>query len=136
MFTNAPIGLLLQQVVAVGVSKLQISPHSTDLVGGHCTCRQLVGQQPTTVTVWLQLVLLPQPSVINHVCVMAICGQAPLVTVPVGIMLTLAVLPVELLVQQDDAVGVSKLQATPQSTVLFGGHCTCKQLVPALEQQM
>jgi hypothetical protein len=53
----------------------------------------------TTVTIWLQLVLLPQGSVISHVCVMN-CGQIPLVALPVGVIVTLVP-------QQEEAVGVS-----------------------------
>jgi len=37
-----------------------------------------------TVTVWLQLVLLPHASVISQLRVMT-CGQTPLVTVPVKV---------------------------------------------------
>ena len=76
-----------------------------------------------TVTVWLQVSLLPQASVISQVWVMN-CGQTPLVTMLVEVMTTLVATPVEVntLVQQDEATGRSKVQALPHSTDLFGGQ--------------
>src|ERR1041384_2479676 len=119
---------LVQQVEAVGVSNVQVLPHCTDLLVEHCTCKQL--QQPKTVTVWLQLVLLPQPSLIDQFSVMVSCGQAPLVTKPFELISTLVKTPVEVttcLVQQVEAVGVSNVQVLPHCTDLLVEHCTCKQ---------
>ena len=56
---RVPGTLLVQQVETVGRSNVQVLPHGTVWWVGHCTCRQLVGQHPNTVTIWLQLVLLP-----------------------------------------------------------------------------
>src|SRR5215471_10998789 len=64
-----------------------------------------------TVTVWLQLLLLPHASVATHVRVTTI-GHMPLVAV-VKVSVTLAPL------QASDTVGSSKVQAVPQFTVLL-----------------
>src|ERR1035437_10022494 len=120
---------LVQQDEATGRSNVQVLPHCTVLFVGHITCKQLVGQHPKTVTVWLQLVLSPHPSIICQVLVMASCGQAPLVTRPVGMISTLVWTPATLLVQQVETVGRSNDQVLPHCTVLLVGHCTCRQLV-------
>jgi hypothetical protein len=67
----------------------------------------------TIVTVWLQMLLSPQPSVYSHVSVMN-CGHVPLVT--------MSELLVTLLQQLVRTVGVPKLQAVPQATVKFVGQ--------------
>lgn len=88
----------------------------------------------STVTVWLQLVLSPQPSAICHVSVIRL-EQAPLVDRPVGVTNRLVTVPAVVmigLVQQVEAIGGSKLQALPHGTVLLGGHCTCRQFVAQL----
>ena len=97
---------------------------------------QLVGQVilggvvSCNVTVWVQVVLLPQPSLICQVSVITF-GQTPLVTGVDAITSKLVKTPLVAirLVQQLVAVGVSKLQISPHSTVLLPGHRTCKQLV-------
>jgi hypothetical protein len=99
---------LVQQDEAIGRSNVQVLPHCTVLFVGHITCKQLVGQHPKTVTVWLQLVLSPHPSIICQVSVMVSCGQAPLVTTPVEVTSTLVTTPAEVtipVVQQVVAVG-------------------------------
>jgi hypothetical protein len=45
-----------QQVETTGGSNAQVVPHCTVLLVGQTTWRQLLAQQPMTVTVWLQLV--------------------------------------------------------------------------------
>jgi hypothetical protein len=82
-FVIVPGILPVQQVTANGWSNVQGVPHCTVLLVGQYNCRQGVGgQHPTTVTVWLQLVLFPQPSAIYHVWVMLTLGQTPFVTNP------------------------------------------------------
>src|SRR5487761_1955933 len=71
------------------------------------------GGQHKTVMVWLQVLVLPQQSVANQARATASgCGQTPLVTV----LSTLTVTPVQ---HASEAVGGSKVQGTPQSTVLL-----------------
>jgi hypothetical protein len=54
---------LVQHVETIGGSNVQVLPQGTVLSGWQMTCRQFVGgQHPITVTVWLQFVVLPQPS--------------------------------------------------------------------------
>jgi hypothetical protein len=84
---------------------------------GQISVMQLGGQQGT-VTVWLQVPLLPQPSVMSQVWVMY-CGQAPLVTMPRGVTMMLVNVPAIWLVQQVVAVGGSNVQALLHDTVLF-----------------
>jgi hypothetical protein len=81
----------------------------------------------TTITIWLQVLLLPQASVISQVSVMN-CGQTPLVTMPVELMITLVTTPDEVntLLQQDEADGRSNVQALPHGTVLFVGQVTTR----------
>jgi hypothetical protein len=117
------VTLLQHASKAVGASKLHAVPHSTVLLVAHISTGGLVF---STVTVWLQVALLPQASVISQVWVM-ICGQTPLVTVPVGVMSTLVTTPVAvitLLPQQVAASGGSNVQALPHSTVLGDGQIT------------
>jgi hypothetical protein len=90
----------------------------------------LLVQQPKIVTVWLQLLLLPQPSTSDHVWVTDTFGQTPLVTMLVDVMRTLVRVPAEVtmpLAQQVVAVGWSNDQGLPHCTDLLAGHCTCKQ---------
>lgn len=89
-----PATLLVQQVVTVGVLNVQVLPHCTVLLVGQMTCRQLVGQH-RTVTVWLQFVLLPHPSMMLQLWVTKSCGHAPLVTMPVEVTSTLVSVPEE-----------------------------------------
>jgi hypothetical protein len=70
------------------------------------------GTQDSTVTVWLQELLLPQVSVTTQVRVMTL-GQTPLVTVPRTAI-------VKLVPQHEGvAVGGSKINVEPQTTVLL-----------------
>ena len=68
--------------------------------------------QAATVTVWLQVLLLPQQSVACQVRVMD-TGQRPLVKVLSTVMVTFVPQ------QASKAVGSSKLQVEPHSTVLL-----------------
>jgi len=96
---------LAQHVVAVGWSKLQVLPHCIVLSFGHCTCKQLVEQHPKTVTVWLQFVVSPHPSIIDQLSVMLTWGQTPFVTKPDGVTKMLVVVPGTLLRQQVETMG-------------------------------
>ena len=98
----------LQLSLAVGGLNLQSKPQATVLL-----VEQLIvgGVVSTTVTVWLQVFELPQGSVATQVRVM-ICGQVPLVSVLRIVMAALTPLQTSL------ALGESKLQAVPHSTVL------------------
>jgi hypothetical protein len=98
------VRLVQQASVAVGTSKLHAVPHCTVLLLAQVSTGGLVF---TTVTIWLHVLLLPQASVISHVCLMN-CGQTPLVTMPVDVMSRLVTRPVVVkisLVQQVEAVG-------------------------------
>src|SRR5437867_85193 len=67
----------------------------------------------TTVTSWLQVLLLPQQSVAAHVRLMS-CGHVP------GFVTVLRIVMVTLVPQQASAaVGGSKPQGVPHSTVLL-----------------
>src|SRR6266853_487537 len=98
--------------VAVGASKVQTTPCSTVLlVLLHVITGAVVS---TTVTCWLQELVLPQRSVACQVRVASkVLPQWPmrLVTVLRIVIVALALLSV--------AVGASKVQATPCSTVLL-----------------
>src|SRR5216110_3224841 len=98
--------------VAVGASKVQATPCSTVLlVLLHVMTGAVVS---TTVTFWLQELLLPQASVACQVRVASkVLPQCPvtLVTVLRIVMVALPLLSV--------AVGTSKVQAAPCSTVLL-----------------
>src|SRR6266852_5735969 len=98
--------------VAVGASKVQAIPCSTVLfVLLHVMTGAVVS---TTVTFWLQELLLPQASVACQVRVASkVLPQWPvtLVTVLRIVIVALPLLSV--------AVGASKVQAVPCSTVLF-----------------
>jgi hypothetical protein len=115
----------VQQVETTGASNAQVVPHCTDLLVGHCTTKQL--QHPRTVTVWLQLVLLPQPSIIDHVSVMVTVGQEPLLTTTPGVTRILVLVPAMVLVQQVVTTGRSNDHAVPHCTDLLVGHCTTRQ---------
>ena len=106
--TMMTVTLVPQQgSLAVGELNDQVEPHWTTLlvpqvrVGGVVFC---------TVTVWLQVLLWPEASVTLHVRV-ANFGQAPLVTVLRMLIWTLVQPPV--------VVGLSKVQAVVQATVLL-----------------
>ena len=71
---------------------------------------------PSTVTVWLQVLVLPQPSVARQVRVIASGHEVPLVAVLRTMMVALAP------VQESTAVGRSKLHVAPQATVLSGAQ--------------
>src|SRR5215510_8245675 len=98
--------------VAVGASKLQATPCSTVLL---VLLQVITGAVVSkTVTFWLQELLLPQPSVASQVRVASnVVPQWPLtlVTVLRIVMVLLPLLSV--------AVGASKVQAVPCSTVLL-----------------
>jgi len=107
-------------------------PQGTVLLVGQDTCKQLTGwQHPRTVTVWLQLVELPQPSTIYHVWVMLTFGQTPFVTSPAEATKTLVSTPADVtnwLVQQVETIGGSNVQFEPHWTVLLFWQTTCRQL--------
>src|SRR5436190_1576381 len=98
--------------VAVGASKVQAAPCSTALL---VLLQVMTGAVVSTiVTFWLQVLLLPQASVAAQVrAASKVVPQCPvtLVTVLTIVMLLLPLLSV--------AVGASKVQATPCSTVLL-----------------
>src|SRR5262245_15158645 len=98
--------------VAVGASKVQAVPCSTVLL---VLLQVITGAVVSkTVTFWLQELLLPQPSVASQVRVASnVEPQWPLtlVTVLRIVMVLLPLLSV--------AIGASKVQATPCSTVLL-----------------
>src|SRR5215475_3631914 len=98
--------------VAVGTSKVQAAPSSTVLL---VLLQVITGAVvSTTVTFWLQEALLPQASVACHVRVASkVLPQWPavLVTVLTTVMTALPLLSI--------AVGTSKVQAAPSSTVLL-----------------
>src|ERR1039457_2291956 len=76
----------------------------------------------TTVTVWLQVLVLPQASVASQVW-MITCGQTPLVMVLTTVIATFVPL------QASEAVGASKLHAVPHFTVLLFAHASTGGLV-------
>jgi len=108
----------LQASRALGWSKVQAEPHSTVLLVAQVNTGAAVS---TTVTVWLQVELLVQGSVACQVRVMSSEQPVPLVTV--FRMETVTLVPL----QASNALGSSKVQAEPHSTVLlvaqvmFGG---------------
>jgi len=99
----------LQLSLAVGASNVQAVPQLTVLLVAQVRTGGVVS---TTVTVWLQVVLLVHASMAIQVRVMT-CGHTPLVTVPrtVSVILLVPLQPFTM-------VGGSKLQAVPQLTVL------------------
>src|SRR5213083_3136250 len=102
---------LPQVSLAVGASKDQALVHSTILSGTQVMVGLVVS---TTVTFWLQSAVLPQASVARQVRVASkVLPQWPavLVTVLTIVMVLLPLLSV--------AVGTSKVQAVPISTLLF-----------------
>ena len=95
-----------------GSSKVQALPSSTVLFAAQ---RMAGALKSTTVTVWLQLPLLPQASVAFHVRVAT--NPAPqrlLVTVPTALIV--------LELHPSLAVGISKIQPEPATTVLSATH--------------
>src|SRR6267378_5709584 len=98
--------------VAVGASNVQAVPSSTDLL---VLLQVITGAVvSTTVTFWLQEALLPQASVDCQARVASkVVPQWPAVLVTV---LTIVIVLVPLL---SVAVGASKVQAVPNSIVLF-----------------
>src|SRR5882724_4854893 len=98
--------------VAVGASKVQALPSSIVLL---VLLQVITGAVvSTTVTFWLQEAVLPQASVAIHTRVASkVVPQWPAVLVTV---LTIVIALVPLL---SVAVGASKVQAAPNSTVLF-----------------
>src|SRR5712691_5535264 len=98
--------------VAVGASKVQAAPSSIVLF---VLLQVITGAVvSTTVTFWLQKALLPQRSVACQIRVASkVVPQWPVVLVTV---LTIVIVLVPLL---SVAVGASKVQAAPNSTVLF-----------------
>src|SRR5256885_15607606 len=103
-------GLRQQLSDATGGSKVQFEPHSTRLPGAHTRDGGVVS---ILVMVWLQVLVLPQQSLASQTRVM-ICGQIPLVVVPS------TATPCRQ--QVSVAMGVSKLQVAPHSTVRFVGQ--------------
>src|SRR2546422_993625 len=98
--------------VAVGGLKLQAAPCSTVLL---VLLQVITGAVVSTiVTFWLHVLVLPQASVACHVRVASnVLPQWPVTFVTV---LTMVIVLLPLL---SVAVGASKLQAAPCSTVLF-----------------
>src|SRR6266550_3343394 len=98
--------------VAVGASKVQAAPCSTVLlVLLHVITGAVVS---TIVTFWLQELLLPQSSVACQVRIASkVLPQCPVTLVTVLRIVIVALPPLSV------AVGASKVQATPCSTILF-----------------
>src|ERR1051326_5693491 len=98
--------------VAVGASKVHAAPCSTVLL---VLVQVMTGEVVSTiVTFWLQELLLPQASVACHVLVASkVVPQWPVVLVTV---LRIVIVALPLL---SVAVGASKVQAAPCSTVLL-----------------
>ncbi len=94
---------------AAGGSNVHVLPHCTVLLLAQV---KIGGVVSTTVTVWLQVLVLPHESVASHVCVMT-CGQVPFVTVLNTVIVTLVPL------QVSKAAGGSKVHALPHCTVLL-----------------
>src|SRR5258707_10420316 len=88
------------RLMALGIRPQPFVEHTTMLVGQTVIFGRLVS---TTVTVWLQVFVLPEQSAASQVRVMT-CGQIPLVTVPKMLRVTLAPL------QASTAVGGAKNQ--------------------------
>ena len=97
---------------AAGSSKAQALPSSTVLFVTQRIAGALVS---TTVTVWLQVLLLPQASVARQVRV----ATNP---APQRLLVTVTTTLIALVPQPSLAVGVSKLQAEPATTVLSATH--------------
>src|ERR1035437_7304068 len=97
-----------QASVTAGGSKVQLVPQATVLLVAQVSTGGMVS---TTVTVWLQILLLKQASMASQVWVIT-CGQTPLVTVLRMVSVTFVRLQMSL------TVGASKLQAVPPDTVL------------------
>src|ERR1017187_4694709 len=75
--STTTVTLEQQASLAVGGVKFHAKPLLTVRLLAHISTGGVVS---TTVTVWLQVLVLPQTSVNTHVRVMT-CGQRPLVTV-------------------------------------------------------
>ena len=101
-----------QVSVAVGASKVQAVPSSTDLLVAQVIAGAVVS---TTLTVWLHWALLPHGSVMRqtHVATKAL----PQVALVVVLNTVIVLVPLKSV-----AVGASKVHAAPHSTVLFVGH--------------
>jgi hypothetical protein len=101
---------------AVGGMKLHAEPHGTVWFAPQVMTG---GTLSITVTVWLQLVALPQQSVICQLRV-TMSGQVlrPLVTVLMTVMLG------GLVQQSSTAIGGLKFQVVPHWTILFVGQIT------------
>src|SRR5436190_853613 len=103
-----------QVSLAVGGSKVQVLAYSTDLLGTQVMVGWVVS---TTVTVWLQSAVLPQASVACQGRVESkVLPQCPAVLVTVLRMVMVTVPQVSV------AVGGSKVQVLPYSTVLLGAQ--------------
>ena len=97
---------------AVGASKAQSAPHSTVFPATQTSVGAVVS---TTVTVWLQTLLLPQASAALQVRVAAnVPRQKPAVFVIVLSTATVTLAPPQI---SAPAVGASKAQSAPHSTV-------------------
>src|SRR6266404_9553767 len=95
---------------AVGGSKLQAVPHSTVLLVAQVIVGGVVSR---TVTVWLQVLLLPHGSIAAQVRVaLKVLPHSPFVLVP---RMTMRFVPQA----SPGAAGGSKPQALPHSTVLL-----------------
>jgi len=99
--------------LAVGVSKVQAAPHCTVLLV--LLLQSIIGALvSTTVTLWLQELLLPQASVACQIRVASkVVPQCPITLVTVLRMVTVAAPLLSV------AVGESNGQAVPCSTVLL-----------------
>ena len=99
-----------QVSLAAGASKSHELVHSTVLFPTHVIAGAVWS---CTVTVWLQSAVFPHPSVARHVRVASnVLPQWPVVLVVVLKIVTVALPQVSL------ALGASKVQALPHSTVL------------------
>jgi hypothetical protein len=108
--SNWTVTLVQQVSLAVGASKFHAVPHGTVLLAAHVSTGGVVS---STVTVWLHVLVLPHPSVNSQVRVMT-QGQGPLL---VTVLRTVAGTGAPL--HASTALGVSKVQTLPHSTVLL-----------------
>src|SRR4030081_3494814 len=107
--TMAMIGAGPHPSVELGRSNVQAVPHSIVLGPAHVIAGGVVS---TTVTIWLQVLLLPQASVALQVRVaVKVFPQPAFVTVP-----TMAIVGVD--PHTSLALGVSNVQPVPHSMVL------------------
>src|SRR5207248_7628936 len=115
----------LQRSEAVGGSKAQEVPHSKVRFGAQT---MMGGVVSTTVTICMQVLVLPQLSVATQVRVaLKVFPHRALVTVVSTVTVTLVPLP-------PVVVGGSKVHDAPHSTVLLDAHVITGGLVLMIEQ--